>query len=257
MAYRDSREVCAAWATTDDLCACLDEIVEDCATGEPTALTYPWTDDDLLKAASDYLYQKTCYKYSGVCESTFYPCVDCSCGNSHPCGCGVYRAIDLGLAWPVRSVSEITINDVVLDAALYRVDDYSRIVRVDGECWPVCNTLDANGDNVGDSLKVTASYGIAPPILLKMAVVEIACQFKKSCEGKPCEIDQGAAERIRSLTRRGVSIEVESVIDLVAAGLTGNAIVDQALSVYGECGKGSLMDLTQARRFVNVDTNIP
>ena len=255
MAYIDPTTVCSAWVTGAEVCACPDATVVDCATDTPTALTYPFTDDELALAASNYLFQKTCYRYNGICESTFYPCVGCNCSGLHPCGCGIYRAIPLGLDAPVRAVTNVTINGDVLDPGAYRVDDYTRLVRIDGECWPACNNLDASGGVSGDSMIVTVEYGIEPPVLLKMAALEMVCQFKKACEGQPCELDTSA---ISALSRRGTTVQIDSVIDLVAKGLTGNRIVDQALSVYGDCATGrGLLDPFDSISYVNVNTSIP
>lgn len=239
MAYSDPRSVCAAWITEDDLCCAEDGSVESCdPEGEPEALTYQWTNEDILLAASNILYARTCYRYPGACEVVVWPCVDCRC-RRHPCGCGTFSSLRLPTDYPVLSVEAVEIDGVAVDPSDYRLDQSRYIVRTDGERWPSCNSFGLP-DTDASEIRVEATVGRPVPIELKMACADLACELKKACNGaEGCELPP----HVRSMIRRGVEIEVESLSDLFKDGRFGIPSVDMALAVHGRCGKhGALFD---------------
>lgn len=255
MAYQDARQVCSPWADPADLCACQDETVDDCETGTPEALTYPWTDAELILAASNILYGRTCYQFPGLCEREIYPCVCCDCTTS-PCGCGVYRAVPLASSQqPVNAIVSVHIDGDALDPSAYRLDDYSRLVRIDGERWPCCNALDLPNAVECQTMRVVFNQGTEPPQELKMAAVELACQMKRACETKPCSLDKSFADRISSISRRGTSFQVEDVVNLTPMGLFGNAIIDHAVHTHENCGGSALVDPVKRWRARGVQVN--
>lgn len=239
MAYSDPRSVCAAWITVDDLCCAGDSSVENCdPQGQPVPLVFPWTDEEIILAASNILYARTCYRFPGECEVTIWPCVDCRC-QRHPCACGTYSYLKLPTDYPVLSVEEVSVDGVVVDPLNYRIDRNQYIVRIDGEHWPLCNSFDL--PNTGASeIRVEATVGRPVPIELRMACADLACELKKACNGsEECQLPAN----VRSLVRRGVEIEVESIGDLFSDGRFGIPSVDMALAVHGKCGKhGTLFD---------------
>lgn len=254
MAYKDARTVCGPWATVDDLC-CTDETLVDCETDIETPATYKWTDVQLLRAASNILYARTCYDFPGRCSRTIYPCLNCHCGCS-PCGCGTYHAIDLQDEFPVLEISEVSIDGVAVDPAAYRLDDWRYLVRVDGAEWPTCNTLDLP-DTTGAlaaTLFVEYEFGIDPPVELVIAAAELACQLKRACEGQSCALPGTTRDRIKRLSRRGSTIELESITELLKNGLVGNDLIDQALAVHGDCSRTTIIDPARRRRSVQVNT---
>lgn len=63
----------------------------------------------------------------------------CGCRRDQ-CGCGVIRELIL----PEQEVSGpvvVTINGAVLDPSAYRVDNGNRLVRQDGQDWPMCQDM--------------------------------------------------------------------------------------------------------------------
>ena len=234
MAAADATVVCAAWIPASQICCAGGGDVENC-DGSSTPLAYQWSDADLVLAASNLLYKRTCLRYPGLCNETIYPCIDCSCGCS-PCGCGPYHTIDLASDYPIISITSVVIDGVTLDPAAYRLDDDWRIVRTDGDTWPSCNALDLNNYGTsGETVAVNYVTGREAPIELQMAAAEMACELKKACNGDAsCSLPENA----RNVTRRGIEYELDDVTSLIDKGLTGNAIVDNALAVYSKC-KGS------------------
>lgn len=249
MAYADPKVVCAPWITADKLCCEGGGNLVDC-DGTSTPLQYEWSDDDLILAASNLLYARTCYRYPGVCTREVWPCLCCcSCGN-HPCGCGAYYAIELTSDFPILSVVSVEVNGVPVNPADYRLDENARIVRTDGERWPECNNLGLTAPiATSDEVRVTYTTGRDIPVELQMACAELVCELKKACNGDPsCKLPS----HVRSVTRRGVEMDVYDVTSLLTQGVTGNPIIDHALTVHGRCGSARMADLTRMPRNVRI-----
>lgn len=233
MAYRDGWQVCAPWVDPDQLCCEGVQTAADC-DGVEQPLTFQWTDEDYALAASNLLFNRTGRRWPGACEQTVWPCLDCNCSD-HPCGCGRYAAIKLPGNFPILGVSEVTIDGVVVDPAEYRLDQNRNLVKIDGTCWPRCNTVGILSDN-GSScvdLLVTYTAGRVPPVDLAIAAGELACELKRACnDSDQCGIT-GVRDHVQSIARRGVSMQLHDITDLLATGSTGNAIIDHALKAYG------------------------
>jgi hypothetical protein len=75
--------------------------------------------------------------------------------------------------------------------------------------------------------EVTVTHGIPIPSLLKRAARELACHLLSvSCLGTECKLP----DRVTSISRRGVSMEVGSPIDYLQDGKTGIYAVDLAIA---------------------------
>ena len=219
-------EFCEPWTTADKLC-CEDVVGVDCETGEPVVSTYAWSDAELIEAASAILFRATCRLYPGLCEVTIRPCVSCRC-NQSPCDCARrYPFIDLQERYPVVSVDEVLVDGVALPVNAYRVDDYHRLVRVDGECWPRCNNLVDPTTDVG-TMQVSYTAGRQPPVELRMAAAELACEMKRACSGGDCSFPRN----VTSVTRQGVTMNVAALEAAVGAFGTGLAFVDATVAQY-------------------------
>jgi len=218
-------EYCEPWTTPDKLC-CPDLETVDCVTGEPVAATYAWTDEQLIDAATGILFRQTCSLFPGFCTIVVRPCGTCSCRRS-PCGCGRYPFIDLQDRYPVVSVDFVTINGVNLDASDYRVDDFHRLVRLDGQCWPSCNDLTLPSTEPG-TFEVIYTAGRRPPIQLQMAAAELACELKRACNGLDCRFPSN----VTHVSRQGVSMDISAVEAAVNGGVSGIAAIDIAVGQY-------------------------
>lgn len=239
MAYSDPRTVCAPWIAAADLCCDVDGEIAACGPdGEPTALVYNWTDDEIILAASNILYARTCYRYPGLCEIEIWPCGKCQCLRA-PCGCGFYDALELPTDYPLVSVESVSIDGVELAEEDYRVDQGKYLVRLDGDRWPSCNSFDLPSSSAVEVI-VQATVGREPPIELKMAAADLACELKKACNGSEnCTLPPN----VRSLTRRGVEIEINDLGDLFRDDRFGIPSVDMAIKIHGRCGHhGSVFD---------------
>lgn len=237
---------CAPWPST--FCCTL--------TGISPAIT-----GMALQAASDILYNLTTQRF-GLCTFTFRPCRDdCSqlggwpfdsfnwwqwapggggprptlfngmwfnvtCGScSGTCSCGpIEQAL---LPGPVHSITEVKVNGIVLDPTAYRVDDFRKLVRVDGGRWPACQNMSAP-DTANNTWSVTAVLGEEVPTIGQLAVGELACEIAKSCAGQACALPANAT----TVSRQGVTIEFDTFTDLLERGLLGLRWCDIFISTY-------------------------
>lgn len=218
-------QYCEPWTTPERLC-CPDIVPTDCQTGLPVPATYAWTDEELIQAATDILFRATCSLFPGHCQITVRPCPSCGCNRSK-CGCGRYVFIELQDRYPVISVDEVKIDGVVLDPSEYRVDDYRRLVRLNGECWPSCNDL-TEPDTEPHTFSVTYTAGRRPTTILQMAAAELACELKKACNLTDCRLPQNVTQ----VSRQGVTLNIDAVEAAVMGGYTGITIVDSAVAQY-------------------------
>lgn len=248
MVYIDPSVACTSWVTPDQLCCEGSGSVTDC-DGTVTPLAYEWTDAILCQMASNILFARTCYRYPGECARSVWPCLDaCGCGSSHPCRCGAYYAINLTSDYPILSVEDVTIDGVAF--AAWRLDENARVVRTDGNPWPNCNDLGlTNPPSTGQTVQVDYTTGRIPPPELQMAAAELACELKKACNG---DASCALPAHVKRVVRRDVEIEPFDVTQLLLNGVTGNPLIDHALTVYGRCKRGRMFDATKLHRSVRI-----
>ncbi len=233
MPYVDPTVACQPWTTANKLCSTGSGDTIDC-DGVVTPLDFNWSVADVIAAATNLLFRRTCYRYPGLCTRTVIPCI---CGHQN-CVCGKLEpTIELTSDYPIHSISEVKVDDgagqYVLLAANYRLDEHSRVVRIDGLDWPTCWT----------DVEITYVTGRLPPIELQMAAAELADELLKACNGGDCKLPS----HVRSVTRRGVDMEVWDVVALLQSGLTGNPLIDHALSVHGgPCRRSQMFDATRS-----------
>lgn len=233
MAYVDPTVACAPWTTPDKLCCEGSGDSVDC-DGTATPLDFKWDEDQVIAAATNLLFKRTCYRFPGICTRTVIPCicaaVVCVCGKRE-------HAIELTSDYPILGIGSVTIKaegepDNVLPETAYRLDEHSRLVRIDGEPWPLC----------WRDVVVEYTTGREPPIEYQMAAAELACELLKACRGQKCSLPA----HVRSVARRGVEHEVWDVVALLASGLTGNPVIDHVLSAHGPCRRSRMFDPTRA-----------
>lgn len=247
MPYVDPKVICSPWITTAELCCAGGSSVTDCG-GAATPLDFKWTDDQLIEMASNLLFARTCFRYPGICTREVWPCLGCDRCDANPCGCGAYYAIELAADYPILSVTDVTVNGVSMNPALYRLDEDARIVKTDGDPWPSCNNLGiVAGIASSEETIVTYTTGRVPPVELQLACAELVCELKKACNG---DASCNLPAHVRSVTRRGVEMEVENVSALLSQGLTGNPLIDHALTVHGRCAQSRMYDPTRDTRRV-------
>lgn len=149
-----------------------------------------------------------------------------TCGGcSGSCSCG-----SLEEAWlpsPIASIVSVKLDGATMPASAYRVDDYRKLVRVDGGLWPFCQDLSLP-DTAAGTWSVTLTIGEAVPDLGRWAVGELACELIKSCTGGACAIPSNATQ----ITRQGITIDFPTFSELLASGSLGLRWSDVFIATY-------------------------
>lgn len=163
------------------------------------------------------------------------------CGGGCTCrgDCGVY------LDGPVASVVEVLVDGVEVDPALYEVHDRTLLIRVDGVCWPTCQTL---GVDI-PGFEVTYLRGTPVPAGVLTAAGQLACEYASLCRSGECRLPA----RMQSLSRQGVDVTVlQNPTDrgFIRTGLPLVDAVIEADNPYGLTERPRVLspDLPTARR---------
>lgn len=144
---------------------------------------------------------------------------NCAC----PGTCCCDPRCQVRLMGPVDSIVEVLIGGIAVDPDTYRIDDRHWLVRTGGECWPTCP--DMNND-VGDNVfEVTYVRGTTPPPALLRAASTLACEWARGCLGLECQL----SNRVTSIARQGISIEMADPNAILEDGLTGMWQVDSVI----------------------------
>jgi hypothetical protein len=115
----------------------------------------------------------------------------------------------------VVEITEVKLDGVVLTKNVdYRIDDYRKLVRLNGVLWPFCQNMNLADTEVG-TWSVTANYGEIVPILGRMAVGELATEIVKflTCDDS-CALPQGVVD----VSRQGISMTIANISELFNTG---------------------------------------
>jgi hypothetical protein len=187
---------------------------------------------DAIEDASLIMFYLTGKQFYGTCETRVRPpCLSGSCG----CGCTPFQ-VDLGL-WPVTELISVVYEGVTYTGTdltdTFHVNNYRHLARRDGQPftsgnqWAVAGSTQDNADD-GYVFEVTVNHGIKIPRLLARATRAMAGQFISACCGKKCALP----ERVTSVTRSGITMDVASTTDMLRNGKTGIYEVDLAIQVF-------------------------
>lgn len=217
---------CAPWAVADDVCAPCAGLTFDTGVLE-----------NALLRASEILFALSGRQFAGACEATERPCGSCGC-EPNRCGCGSLSKVRLGGS-PIRAVSEVIVDGVILDTSTYRVDDYRYLVRLrdlDGSrhSWPCCQDLSLDPTEP-KTWQVTYTYGADVPLSGVAAAAELGCQLALACDpqaGAVCQLPQ----RVTSIVRQDVSMAILDPFTFLDDGKTGLYNVDLFLKAFNPAG---------------------
>lgn len=198
---------CEAWATSSDLCSPCDDYALD------SVLV-----DDALDIASEVLYVLSGRQFPGVCSETIRPVF---CGSRK----------EIKLTSPVVEVTEVKVDgEVLVEGTDYRVDDYSKLRRLDDEVWPGSQDLDLE-DTEEDTFSVTYSFGAEPPDSGVKAAAVLACEIVLACQPElagQCRLPKN----VTSVTRQGVTTTKQPLIVALEGGQTGIYEIDLFLTAW-------------------------
>ena len=115
---------------------------------------------------------------------------------------------------PINDVVSVKVDGVTLTNGVnYRIDDYRKLVRIDGVLWPFCQDLTLP-DTEPNTWSATLSFGEPVPALGSLAVGELAGEIVKYLLCSDCVLPQGIVD----ISRQGVSMTIASIADLFKTG---------------------------------------
>lgn len=144
-----------------------------------------------------------------------------TCGSCGGDTCACDSTATLVLPGPVSEVTAVRIDGFTVDAADYRLDGNSRLIRTDGQGWPTSQDLEANADEQG-AFVIDYQWGAPVPTGGSLAAAVLACEFAKAVTGAECALPQ----RIQTITREGVTTAILDGFESLEAGRTGLWLVD-------------------------------
>jgi len=145
----------------------------------------------------------------------------CGCRRDE-CGCGIIRELvlpDTEVSGPIV----VTIDGAVLDPTSYRIDNGNRLVRMDGQDWPMCQDMNLP-DGEDGTFSISYYVGVGPDDLLNYAAGLLAGEWYKACDGRDCKIPDTATR----VVRQGISFEIPSF----DSGTSGMREVDNIIAMY-------------------------
>lgn len=148
------------------------------------------------------------------------------CGHSGGCGCAGLSEVVL---WgTVGAIEEVKVDGLVLDPTAYRLDG-RRLVRTDGDVWPLCQDL-ALPDTEAGTWSVTYTPGITVDGLGAAAAGLLAGEYVKACSGGDCDLP----DTVTSVVRNGVTMTLSP--GLFPDNKTGIRVVDSYVERYNPYG---------------------
>lgn len=155
----------------------------------------------------------TLYPQPALINGNWY---NLTCGScTGDCSCATLS--EILLPGPVTAINEVKVDGVALDSTDYRLDDWRKLVRLDGELWPLCNNLNLDDDEEG-TWSVTLTYGVPVPTSGRMAVGELAYQLILACLGDSCCL---LPYNVQQIARQGVTIKYPDMSDLFGMDRNG------------------------------------
>jgi hypothetical protein len=120
--------------------------------------------------------------------------IGCGCAAD---GCSCATVCEVRLDGDSVAVAQVKVDGLVLDPTAYRIDNGNRLTRIDGECWPLCQNMNAEDDQPG-TFSVTYTPGVPVDGLAEFAAGLLACEFAKACTGGDCVLPSGVTQVARS-----------------------------------------------------------
>lgn len=154
----------------------------------------------------------------------------CGCTSPDLCSCTVVQEVIL--PGVVGDIVKVSVDGVILDPDAYRVDNGNRLVRQDGESWPVCQDMNLPISDP-DAFFVEYYDGTAPDSSLDYAAGLLAAEFYRACTNQACALPSGVV----SVVKQGITMEVAT--GLFTNGYTGIKAVDAVISIYNPYGHKS------------------
>ena len=186
-------------------------------------------------------------KRFGACPVSVRPCRrDCNTGrwgmwggqmgagrrinlNCGQCGsnCSCRFVSEIILPGPIEPL-EILIDGEELELSAVRVDNYNRLVRIDGGRFPTCQALGRPPEDE-DTWQVTYAKGEAIPAGGELVAGILACEYAKAmCGDDSCRLPR----RVTSISRQGITMAILDDFQKLQNGFTGIWEIDDWIVTY-------------------------
>jgi hypothetical protein len=169
--------------------------------------------------------------FAGVYGSTFSPYImngqwlnACGCRNDD---CSCTRVRQVILPGHAGRVDQVQVDGVVLPQAAYRVDNGNKLVRQDGEDWPVCQDMNLPNGEVG-TFSVTYLDGNPVDGVGSYVAGLLAAEFARACVNADCSLPRN----VQSVTRQGISMQMTPEEVDFPGGFTGIQTVDNWVRIW-------------------------
>lgn len=168
--------------------------------------------------------------FAGAFGGGFSPYVGLDGGWRNACGCtgdgcSCVKVREVWLPGTVGRVDEVQVDGIVLPSSAYRVDNSNRLVRQDGEDWPVCQDMNLPDGQVG-TFSVTYLDGAPVDGVGSYVAGLLAAEFAKACIGADCALPSN----VSSVTRAGITMEMDP--EMFPGGVTGQFTVDAYIRIW-------------------------
>jgi hypothetical protein len=164
------------------------------------------------------------------------------CGSC-PGSCSCTMIDTALLPAPTREVVRVMLDGVVMDPTTYRVDENRKLVRTDGQLWPMCQDMAAADDQPG-TWSVTLTVGEDVPTLGRRAMGQLAAELARDCAGEDCSL---SPYEVTSISRQGVNLSFGSPNEVdPAIGQMGLRWVSLFVNTYNPNGlkrRGKVYDV--------------
>lgn len=153
------------------------------------------------------------------------------CGCPGVCSCS--RVSEIRLHGPASAITEVLIDGVALDASAYRLDPGGRLVRTDGDGWPLTQNMDLPDSDPG-TWSVAYTPGAAVDGLGAWAAGVLAGEYLLAYTGAACRLPDTTTQIVRT----GVTVTLG--IGAFPNGRTGIREVDIYLERWNPGGHRSV-----------------
>lgn len=132
---------------------------------------------------------------------------------------------------PIGTVTEVVIDGEVLAPTAYAIQEFRRVVRLDGERWPCTQraNIDSSpyaGPNDGSkrgTWQIAYEYGRGPGPAGVAACARFACEVAKAwCNSADCQLPA----RLKHIVREGVDMDFADPLSFIGKGEVGVYEVD-------------------------------
>lgn len=185
----------------------------------------------------------TLYPQPALINGTWY---NLTCGSC-PGDCSCTTVSQITLPGPITSINRVKVDGQTLDPSAYRLDDWRKLIRIDGNLWPMCNNLNVSDNNL-NTWSVNLTYGNPVPTSGQLAVGELAYQLILACLGDDC---CQLPYQVQTLARQGVSIKYPDVSKLFAENRIGLRFCDLFIDAVNPYG------MRQPSQVYKIDTSPP